>query len=599
MTYTFKLARRIARHRAPMLAACLLAIVACGGDKSFDPSDQMVEHTGPHAAAFAGGIPFGYFAMPLDQYGARYNGGHANIGENQMMQELEFIKNRGGKVLLSLAGSPRYYLEGGRFSMSKWKQRVDRYRGVNLSSYAKDGTIIGHYMIDEPNDPANWNGQPVPPSVLEEMAKYSKSLWPDMPTIVRVEPSYLDKDHKYLDAAWAQYLNRRGDAGDYIKRNVSEAQSRGLALIVGMNVLKGGSPNLTPMTASEVQSWGSALLSSSYPCAFISWEWDSGYNNNSGMSSAMDALRRQAQNRTTRSCRAGSSGGQTPPPPPPPSEPPPSEPPPSEPPPPPPPATGGVLFGPHGLPDAQMSSYTGAVRGADPQTIVATLTAARQSGAKVIVRLSGNDVSNSNGTFSYTKWKAAIDRYSRVNLASYVSDGTLAGHLLVQNPHNAKAWGGQRISHATLEEMARYSRQRFPGVTTLVHTQASYLASKTSWQYLDAASVTYNGSFGDAARWVGAQSDALGKARLGLVVSMNVLNGGTSASKLRSDGGRYAMSATQLRTWGSTFASHAKVCGLVLARYDQGYFGRSDVRDAVKAVAGRAGARAQTSCKVR
>jgi hypothetical protein len=602
MTYTFKLARRIARLRAPLLAGLAVTLTACGGADAFDP-DASAE-PGPAAggpvaaAAFAGGIPIGFFAQPTTQFGPRYNGGHQNISPNLLLKELAEIKSRGGKVVLALSGSPNYYLEGGHFSMTKWKARVDRYKGINFSSYAKDGTIIGHYMIDEPNDPANWNGRPVTPAVLEEMAKYSKQLWPDLPTVVRVEPSYLARDHRYLDAAWAQYLNRRGDVGDYIRRNVADAQERGVALIVGMNVLKGGIPNLTPMTPSEVQSWGSTLLSSSYPCAFISWNWDADYVSSSGMGAAMDALRRQAENRSTRSCRAGSSGGTTPPPPPPPpTEPPPSEPP-AEPPPPPPPAMAGVPFGPHGLPTSQLSLFSGTVRAVSADNVLATATPARQAGARVILRLSGTDVANANGTFSLTKWKAALDRYASVNLGSFVSDGTIAGHLLVQNPHNARVWGGQVISHSTLEEMARYSRQRWPGLPTIVHAPASWLATR-SWSYLDAASATYAGWDGDPGAWVTQQANAAGRAGLGLLVNMNVLNGGTSASGLPgTTQGKFAMSASQLRNWGSVLAAQSKVCGLVLARYDAGYFGRSDVKDAIREVATKARDRAATSCRV-
>ena len=95
-------------------------------------------------------------------------------------------------------------------------------------------------MIDEPNDPANWRGRPVSPATLEQMAKYSKQLWPRMPTIVRVEPGYLGRNHRYLDAAWAQYLHRKGPVESFLRRNVSAAQDRRLGLVVGLNVLKGG-----------------------------------------------------------------------------------------------------------------------------------------------------------------------------------------------------------------------------------------------------------------------------------------------------------------------------------------------------------------------
>ena len=80
------------------------------------------------------------------------------------------------------------------------------------------------------------------------MAKYSKDLWPNMATIVRVDPKYLSSSHRYLDAAWAQYLWRRGNVDSYAREMVSEAQRKGVQLIVGLNILKGGAPNGSPMT---------------------------------------------------------------------------------------------------------------------------------------------------------------------------------------------------------------------------------------------------------------------------------------------------------------------------------------------------------------
>ena len=91
------------------------------------------------------------------------------------------------------------------------------------------------------------------------MAKYSKQLWPNMPTIVRAEPSYLGRNHQYLDAAWAQYLYRQGQRRvDFLRRNVSAAQDRGLGLVVGLNVLKGASPNGTRMTRERGGEAGAA-----------------------------------------------------------------------------------------------------------------------------------------------------------------------------------------------------------------------------------------------------------------------------------------------------------------------------------------------------
>ncbi len=181
-------------------------------------------------------------------------------------------------------------------------------------------------------------------------------------------------------------------------------------------------------------------------------------------------------------------------------------------------------------------------------------------------------------------------------------DGTIAGHLLVRNPQVAAAWGGRQISHATLEEMARYSRQRWPAIPTIVHAPPSWLADKsTAWQYLDAASAMYSGSAGDAGAWVAQQaSEAAGGAAwaAGRHERAERRHEREPAARERLHG-NFAMSASQLRTWGSALVAPSRVCGVLMARYDAGYFGRSDIRDAVATVSSKARARAATSCRMR
>ena len=57
------------------------------------------------------------------------------------------------------------------------------------------------------------------------------------------------------------------------------------------------------------------------------------------------------------------------------------------------------------------------------------------------------------------------------------------------------------------------------------------------------------------------------------------------------------MSASQLRNWGSTILAQTQVCGLVVLRYDEAYFGRSDIRDAMRDLADKAGVRTARSCR--
>jgi hypothetical protein len=218
----------------------------------------------------------------------------------------------------------------------------------------------------------------------------------------------------------------------------------------------------------------------------------------------------------------------------------------------------------------------------------------------VILRLTAVDLQNSNGTFSLTKWKAAVDRFARVDLSSFVSDGTIAGHLLIVDPDNAGRWGGQRIPHTTLDEMARYSRARWSAVPTIVDAAPAWLSTTTTWRYLDAVTIAYTAAAGDPAAWASRQAGAAAQARLGLLLGMNALNGGTSASGIAgSQPGKYAMSATQLRNWGSILLAEDRACGLVLLRYDSAYFGRTDVAGSLSELRRKAGDLQGASCRVR
>jgi hypothetical protein len=324
MNYLFKLARRTASHRAVPLIVLAAAITACDTDRLTNSSDEPSSAPVPEIVAvpsvpsfsstFQGGIPFGTFAQPTSAFGDIYNGAMRNIYPEVLRAELAAIKSRGGRVVLMFAGNERTYKDAqGHFSLSMWKSRVDRFKGVDISSFISDGTVIGHYLIDEPNDPFNWNGEPVSGATLEEMARYSKSLWPAMTTIVRTEPGHLAKwggTYHHLDAAWAQYAQRKGDVAAFMARNVADAKSQGLGLIVGLNILM-GTLNKTPLSASQIESWGSTMLADPYPCAFISWKYDERLVSRSDVKAAMSRLSQKAQAHASRNCGSGTA---TPPP---------------------------------------------------------------------------------------------------------------------------------------------------------------------------------------------------------------------------------------------------------------------------------------------
>ena len=589
MTYTFKLSRRLARFRAAGLAALVLLASACESEDSFGPESGVDAPAIPQSpatasAAFAGGIPFGAFALPTSEFGGRYNGGMRNISPGELLDELATIKARGGKIVLMMAGKQSNYQDAaGHFSLTKWKQRIDLYRGVNFSSYVSDGTIIAHYILDEPYDPANWNGEPVQGATIEEMARYSKSIWPGLPTVVRAEP-YLVKwsgTYRYLDAAWAQYLARKGDVGDYLERNVRDAQAMGLGLVVGLNVRHGGTPNLTPMSADEVESYGSALLNSSYACAFLNWEWDENYFSQSAIGAAMDRLRAKAESRTARKCGAGDGAAEPPPsPPPPPSEPSPS--------------LGALPFGVAWQPAGEYSSWlNGAVHQADPGTLTQRLQQAGVAGVAMAAQLAPTAATrNSDGTFSLTKWKAQVDRYRSLALGSHIQGRTLYLHYLVDSPRCERCWGGKAISYETIEEMARYSKSIWPALPTAVRVPPTILAKASfRWTALDAGWAQYSPLRGSARTWLATQAAAARNEGLGLVAGLNLLDA--------SGPGSAPMTAAQVREFGTVLVQHPSVCAMLNWSYDASYLGQSGIRDALTDVGAIAKNRSPGACVVR
>ena len=318
MAHNFEFAVRMTRLRASLMVALLFTLAACNSTDSLtenivtDPevADEgaAVEEVGDaefSSSRFSGGIPFGTAGHPNTSFGSEFNGGLRIIGPKWLLKDLAAIRARGGRVVINFAGGqPRFTDRRGHFSLKMWKASVDRFKNINFSSYIKDGTIIGHFLLDEPTDRSNWRGTLVSQATIDEMARYSKQRWPKMATIIRAEPRQVkwSKRYKHLDAAWAQYVHRKGNANDFIRRNISDARSMGLGLVVGLNLLKGG-PGGRRMTASQVSSYGSALLNSTYPCAFLSWQYSGSYLKNRAIKNAVRTLRAKARNRGQTSCR--------------------------------------------------------------------------------------------------------------------------------------------------------------------------------------------------------------------------------------------------------------------------------------------------------
>ena len=318
-------ARWLAHLRAPTVAGLLVLTGACD-------SERLDTATEPESAAEASpalassssnrGVPFGFWRLEYTELGSDWTGLFANATTNSIRRNLDIARSKGARVFIRFAGgSPdRYQDSQGHFSLTKFRALLDGFRNVDLNSYIADGTLAGHLMLDEPSDENNWNGV-IPFRDLEEAAKYSKAIWPNLPTFVRSVPSWLAGAPfrwEYLDGGWAQYSARKGQVDSYREAQVRAANDEGLKVVWGLNVLDGGdgssnrrfgSSSKYSMSASEVLKYGRSLLAASNSCGFLMWHYTSEYLGSSGVNDAMKSLSAEAK---TASASCGDGGGSTP-----------------------------------------------------------------------------------------------------------------------------------------------------------------------------------------------------------------------------------------------------------------------------------------------
>jgi hypothetical protein len=324
MTYTFKLARRAARFRAVAVFAALLGAAACSDrlGPNEAPADVALDSAAVRAAlsfytgATAPGISFGIFDMSTSMLSTNtYTGVVVASGPADILTTLDAARQVGARVVVRLSGSNHYFQNAdGTLNLTMWKNRIARFKYVNLAPYILDGTLMGHYILDEPHDVNDWGGKPVPFATLEAMAKYSKELWPTLATMVRAYPDWLSQASfhwYYLDAAWAQYSAHKGEVNDWMNTQASYAKNEGLALVVGLNLLDGGTSasgikgtyaGAYSMSASQIENWGAALATNATACAFLSWKYTSTYFSRSDIKSALASVAYKAKNRSTKSC---------------------------------------------------------------------------------------------------------------------------------------------------------------------------------------------------------------------------------------------------------------------------------------------------------
>ena len=251
---------------------------------------------------------------------------HINGFRDRVIADLNGARADGKTLILNIAGGTGSYTNPDEtFNLELWKADLDRFADIDFTPWIEDGTLLVHYLISEPMSRSQWGGEVITVEILDEMARYSKQLWPNLPTTVREQPTDLilhaggyetpveGWEWTYLDSGWARYLVRKGPIDEFIEAEVAAAKAQGLGLLFGLNVLQGGDGSSEikgykdrwTMSAEELVEYGTKLINDPYGCAVVMWHLNfepTNYFTLPDISAAMDHLGEVARAREPKPC---------------------------------------------------------------------------------------------------------------------------------------------------------------------------------------------------------------------------------------------------------------------------------------------------------
>jgi hypothetical protein len=212
-------------------------------------------------------------------------------GTGNFVSDLSAYKTQGIKAVLKFVGAPSNYQASDlSFRLDLWKGKMDeaaaKTNAQQMGNFVQDGTLLGNWMMDDCKPGSViFGGNPPTLADLDEMARYSKSLWSQVPTFVRVDNNFLagKSDWSYLDAGWCQWHEKWGDVGTWFRSNVNDGRRVGLGLMGGFNLLDGGSGLTAPwnvhpnkanffgMSPQEIDAVGLAMSQQSFVIGVFGW----------------------------------------------------------------------------------------------------------------------------------------------------------------------------------------------------------------------------------------------------------------------------------------------------------------------------------------
>ena len=253
-----------------------------------------------------------------------------------------------------------------------------------------------------------------------------------------------------------------------------------------------------------------------------------------------------------------------------------------------------------------------------PDNVVTRIDAARAQKRKVVMAMTGGSHDNylTDGVFDRAKWEARLQTYNtatiRKAIAGGVADGTIIGATVMDEPNvsgagDGNTWGPPgTMTKARVDSLCADVKAMFPTLPAGVQHRWDVFEPTKPYRVCDFLTTQYSSRVGDVATW---RDGALAMAKRdghAIMFSMNILNGGTqdrdgtwdcaATGGLGTFSPNCRMTPSEVRQYGLALGP-AACGGLLMWRYDDRFMADPENQQAFKDVAARLASQAAKPCR--
>ena len=268
---------------------------------------------------------------------------------------------------------------------------------------------------------------------------------------------------------------------------------------------------------------------------------------------------------------------------------------------------------------ANTGVFSASMGAVGPSDIVQRIAAARTKGKKLMLAMTGgHEPYLTNGVFDRSKWNAVMQAYNtpliRDAVAKAVADGTIIGNSVMDEPQvrglgDGNTWGPQgTMTKVRVDSLCGYVKNIFPTMPVgVVHTHDAFEPTK-SYRTCEFVVSQYEVRMGSVTAFRDAGLAMARRDGHAIAFSFNILNGGIQAARdglwncpLTTTGGRGTynpncrMTAEQVRNVGLVLGPAG--CSLLMWRYDSSFMANAANIEAFEDVAARLASTPVSSCR--